>query len=75
MGQSTSQHRHFSPEDGDSMLLRNVGICLHIHIASKPEKDIVVSSFRLRTYLYTLITTNFISLVLPPLLRKFVFNF
>jgi len=57
------------------MLLRNVGICLHIHIASKPEKNIVVSSFRLRTYLYTLITTNFVSLVLPPLLRKFVFNF
>ncbi|KDR21072.1 hypothetical protein L798_04131 [Zootermopsis nevadensis] len=26
---------HFSPEDGDSMFMQNVGICLQVHTAQK----------------------------------------
>jgi hypothetical protein len=36
MNLSTSQHLHFSPEDGDIMFLRNV------HTASQPESNIYV---------------------------------
>jgi hypothetical protein len=32
-----SQHRHFSPEDGDSTLLRNVGFYQSVHTAPKPR--------------------------------------
>jgi hypothetical protein len=32
---SISLHNHFSPEDGDIMLLRNVGIYLRVHTASR----------------------------------------
>jgi hypothetical protein len=31
------QLQQFSPEDGDSMLLRNVGVDLEIHTALQPE--------------------------------------
>jgi hypothetical protein len=34
---SDSQHRHFSPEDGDSTLLRNVGFYQPVHTAPKPR--------------------------------------
>jgi hypothetical protein len=34
---STSQHRHFSPEDGDSMFLRNVCIYLRVNTASESK--------------------------------------
>jgi hypothetical protein len=30
--------RHFSPEDGDSMLLRNVGIYRRVYTAPKPRR-------------------------------------
>jgi hypothetical protein len=31
------QHCHFSPEDGDRMFLRNVGIYLRVYTASQPR--------------------------------------
>jgi hypothetical protein len=34
---SDSQHRHFSPEDGDSTLLWNVGFYQPVHTAPKPR--------------------------------------
>jgi hypothetical protein len=31
-------HRHFSPEDGGSMFLQNVGIYLRVYTASQPRR-------------------------------------
>jgi hypothetical protein len=42
----TSQHRHFSPEDGDSMFLRNVGIYLRIYTASKTQNIVILPAVR-----------------------------
>jgi hypothetical protein len=42
---STSQHRHFSPEDGDSMFLRNVGIHLWVYMASQPRRTTLSSVY------------------------------
>jgi hypothetical protein len=36
---STSQHRQFSPEDRDSMFLRNVGIYQRVYTAPKPRSS------------------------------------
>jgi hypothetical protein len=44
VGQSNSQHGHFSPEDGVSMFLRNVGIYRRAYTAPKPKRTTSSSS-------------------------------
>jgi hypothetical protein len=41
----TSQHRHFSPDDGDSMYLWNVGIYRWVHGAKTQKNNIINNSF------------------------------
>jgi hypothetical protein len=41
---SDTQHRHFSPEDEDSMLLRNVGFYQPVHTVPKPRTSSSSSS-------------------------------
>jgi hypothetical protein len=30
--------KHFSPEDGDSMFLQNIGVCLQVHMVLLPRR-------------------------------------
>jgi hypothetical protein len=47
-----SRHIHVQvsrrPEDGDSMFLRNVGICLHVYTMSQRRKTIFINSTAVR---------------------------
>jgi hypothetical protein len=43
---STSQHRHFSPEDGDSIFLRNVGIYRRIYTTPNPEEHHLLTAVK-----------------------------
>jgi hypothetical protein len=48
---SDSQYGHFSPEDGDSTLLRNVSIYQPVHMTPKPRRTSSISSLPWKSHI------------------------
>jgi hypothetical protein len=83
---SNSQHDNFSPEDGDSTFLRNVGMYLSLYTASKPRTTALPSSSpeELRSHvsrhttatpITTINTRAYASNVILPPVKNFTGNF